>query len=303
MAHSTRIHETRFDRAFNAINTALVLLITFVILLPLLNVVACSFSEPDAIMTNSVFIWPVGLNTAAYARLFKLQDIWMGYANSLFYAIVGTAFNLLVTVMCAYPLSCKDMMGHKLFLGIFTFTMFFSGGTIPTYLVVRSCRLINTRWALIIPGIMSVYNMILARTYFMTSIPAELREAARIDGANEAKVLVRIVLPLSMPILAVLAMYYAVGHWNSYMSGLIYLTDKTKYPLQLIIRDYLLSDALLDELTSGGNVTSEYLAKAMGEREVLKYAIIIVSTLPMLILYPFVQKHFMKGVMVGSIKG
>lgn len=300
---SARIHETRFDRAFNAVNIALVLLVTFLILLPLLNMVSCSFSDPGAVTTNQVFVWPVGLNLRAYQRLFALKDIWMGYGNSLFYAIVGTVINLVVTIMCAYPLSCRGLMGRKLLLSVFTFTMFFGGGTIPTYLVVRSCHLVNTRWALIIPGVMSVYNMILARTYFMTSIPGELREAAEIDGANELRVLLKIVLPLSLPILAVLAMYYAVGHWNGYMSGLIYLTDKNKYPLQLIIRDYLLSDSLLDELTSGGNVSAEYLAKAMGEREVLKYAIIIVSTLPMLILYPFVQKHFMKGVMVGSIKG
>lgn len=299
-----RIREPLFDRIFSGINLALLLLFTLIFLLPIINVIASSLSTSRALTSYQVYLWPVGWNLDAYRRLLGISELWTGYGNSLFYTFVGTVVNLTVTVLAAYPLACKKLVGRKFFLTLFTFTMFFGGGMIPTYLVVRSLGLVNSRLALILPIAMSVSNMIIARTFFMTSIPDELREAAEIDGANEARVLVQIVLPLAKPILAVLGLYYAVSHWNSYFNALMYLTDNKKFPIQLILRDYLLNDTLLDQLLSG-NVyyTSEELSEMLGNREVIKYAMIVVASVPMLLIYPFAQRYFIQGVMVGSLKG
>jgi len=299
------IRESMLDRVFLIFVYGLLTILGLIFAVPLLNVIACSFSSSVAISSYQVYIWPVGFNLRGYQEMFKIYELWMGYGNSLFYTVAGTAINLAVTILCAYPLSNTKLDGRKGIMAIYTFTMFFSGGLIPSYLVVRTLGMLNTRWAMIIPGAMSVYNMIIMRTFFMSSVPGELKEAAEIDGANDLQQLVRVVLPLSMPVIAVLGLYYAVGHWNSYFSGLIYLNDYTKYPLQLILREYLLSDRKLDEILSGGSAVyrADGLAEMMGLREILKYSIIIIATLPMIILYPFIQRYFVQGVMVGSLKG
>jgi ABC-type glycerol-3-phosphate transport system permease component len=300
------IKEPLGDRLFAAAVYAILACAALVCLLPLANVLACSFSSSNAVSSYRVYLWPVEWNLRGYGEMFKLPELWSGYGNSLFYTLAGTAINLLMTTLAAYPLAHKHLDGRKQIMALYTFTMFFSGGLIPTYLVVRSLGMVNTRWAMLIPGAINVYNMIIMRSFFIDSVPDELKEAAEIDGANDFQQLLRIVLPLSMPVVAVLGLYYAIGHWNSYFNALIYLSDYQKYPLQLILREYLLSDAKIDELLGGGSSFSLYanrMSEVMGMREVLKYAMIVVATLPMALLYPFAQRYFIQGLMVGSIKG
>ena len=305
MARKNKIFsQPKVDIAFDLINLFFILILLAIFLIPLLNVFSASFSSPNAVMGGKVTIWPVEFSTVSYELMFSLKEIWLGYANTFFYTIVGTFVNLLFTVLAAYPLSRRDLVGKGALMGILTLTMFFSGGLIPTFMVVRNLGMLNTRWAMIIPAAFSVYNMIIARTFFQTSIPKELFDAAEIDGANDFRTLISLVLPLSGPILAVLGLYYAVGHWNSYFDALIYLTDYRKFPLQLILRDYLLSASKLDDmLTKSGLIDGKAMADWMGKREVLKYAIIVVASLPMIILYPFIQRFFIQGVMLGSLKG
>ena len=300
------ISEPVGDRVFHALVYCVLACVAAVCLLPLINVLACSLSSSAAVSLYRVYLWPVGLSLRGYQEMFKLPELWSGYGNSLFYTLVGTAINLIMTILAAYPLANKRLDGRNQIMALYTFTMFFSGGLIPTYLVVRSLGMVNTRWAMLIPGAISVYNMIIMRSFFIDSIPAELMEAADIDGANDWQQLLNIALPLSMPVLAVLGLYYAIGHWNSYFNALIYLSDYKKYPLQLILREYLLSDAKIDELLGGGSSFSLYasrMSEVMGLREVLKYAMIVVATLPMVLLYPLAQRYFIQGLMVGSIKG
>ena len=299
--------DTAADQVFIVLVYAVLTFIGLMVLLPLLNVVACSFSSSMAVATYKVYIWPVGLNFRAYREIFNLKEIWLGYGNSFLYMVVGTAINLFVTILAAYPLSKKNLDGRNIIMVFFTFTMFFSGGLIPEYLVARGLGLVNNRLVMIILGALSVYNMIIMRTYFMNSIPAELTEAAEIDGASHIRQLIFIVLPLSMPVIAVLGLNFAIGHWNGYVKALIYLNDINKYPLQLIIRDYLLSNRVLEDILiksfSGGLYSTENMGEVLGLREVVKYAIIVVATLPMIVIYPFVQRYFVKGVMIGSLKG
>ncbi|MGH2618662.1 MAG: carbohydrate ABC transporter permease, partial [Thermomicrobiales bacterium] len=222
-----------------------------------------------------------------------------GFLNSLFYTVVGTAVSVTLTILAAYPLSRKDLYGRGVFMFLFLFTLLFSGGLIPTYLVVKEMGMLNTRWALIVPTALSVWNLIITRTYFQTAIPDELHDAATIDGANDFRFLRDMVLPLSGPIIAVNALFYAVGHWNAYFDALIYLNDESLYPLQLVLRQILILNQTNLRMT--GDVTSmlarEYLA------DLLKYALIVVATVPLLLVYPFVQKHFVKGALIGSLKG
>jgi len=279
-----------------------ILLVIFT--LPLLNVLSSSFSSPGAVMGGKVWAWPVDLSVESYTVMFSIRQIWLGYGNSFFYAGVGTLINLIFTVAAAYPLSKREMMGRGTVMGLFAFTMFFGGGLIPTFMLIRSLGMINTRWALIIPNAIGVGNMIIARTFFQTGIPGELYDAAEIDGASEITTLIRLVLPLSGPIIAVLGLWYAVGHWNDFFMALIYLTDFNLYPLQLVLREYLFNSNMLEQiLSAGGMTTADDIARRMGQLEVLKYAIIVVASLPMIMLYPFIQRFFIKGVMVGSLKG
>ncbi|MBO0991905.1 carbohydrate ABC transporter permease [Bacillus sp. SD088] len=274
--------------------------ISVIILYPLIFIVSASFSSPERVMNGEMWLFPVDFTLDAYSEVFKDGAIWNGYRNTIFYTIGGTFVNIILTTLAAYPLSRRDVPGRNIIMFIITFTMFFNGGMIPTYLVVQELGMIDTFWAMIIPNAIATYNLIVMRTYFQTSIPWELQEAAMIDGCSNWKMLWKVILPLSKPIMAVMLLFYAVGHWNAFFNALIYLRDDKLYPLQLILREILLvSQASMTE-----EMGSEFgLDEKMMLGESIKYALIIVASLPVLVMYPFVQKHFVKGVMIGSIKG
>ena len=289
------------DKIFDIVNLLVMIILLFIFVWPLWFVVIASFSDPNQVWMGKVVLWPKGITLVSYEELLHYKRIWSGYANTIFYTVVGTLVNLVMTVCGAYPLSRKDFMPRHVVMIMLMITMYFSGGLIPTYLVVSKLGLINTRWAMIIPGAMSVYNMIVTRTYFMNSIPPSLQEAATLDGASSFQYLVRVVLPLSKPILAVIGLYYAVGHWNDFYSALIYLYDDSLLPLQSFLRDILMSTKLTLNNTSSMDMAT-VAAKAQ-LAQTLKYSVIIVSTVPVLCIYPFIQKYFVKGVMIGSVKG
>lgn len=294
-----RIRETGTDLAFTIVNYIFLCIIFVSVLYPLIFVVSASFSDPIAVSTGKVVLWPVQFTLKAYQRIFEYSRIWSGYMNSIFYAVVGTAVNVVMTILAAYPLSRKDLYGKNLFMGLFVFSMMFSGGLIPFYLVVNELGLYNTRWAIIIPSALSVWNMIITITFFRSSLPQELLEAAQLDGCSDIQYLARIVLPLSAPIIAVLCLFYAVGHWNQYFNALIFLANKDLFPLQLILRDILVANTIDLSLLEDAKT----MAAKAGMRDLLKFALIIVSSVPVLAIYPFVQKYFVKGLMIGAIKG
>ncbi|WP_135557555.1 carbohydrate ABC transporter permease [Paenibacillus cymbidii] len=293
------IRETKGDRAFTIVNTTVLLLIFASVLYPLLYIVSSSFSSSSAVISGRVVLWPVEPTLDGYAAVFKEHRIWSGFGNTLIYTFAGTAINVVITIMAAYPLSRKDLAGRGVLMFVFMFTMLFTGGIIPTYLLVKAIGILDTRWALLLPGALGVFNMIIMRTYFMTTIPDELLEAAQLDGCSDWKFLRRIVLPLSGPILAVVTLFYAVGHWNQFFNALIYLKNQHLYPLQIVLRDILIRNDIDASLLSD----AEDSAKEQGLRDLLKFSLIVVATFPVLLFYPFVQKHFVKGVMVGSLKG
>lgn len=290
------------DRVIDGIALAVSLLVLLVVLYPLLYVLSASFSDPNAITLGKVVLFPVSPTLEGYQRIFEYSKIWLGYRNSLFYTFFGTIINLLVTMPCAYALARPKLVGKGIFTVLFSITMFFSGGLIPSYLVVRSLGILNTPWALLLPGACSMWNVVIARTYFQSSIPYELQEAACIDGCSNTRTFFSIVLPLSKPILAVLALYYAVGHWNSYFNALIYLNNDQLYPLQIFLRNILILEDMTD-MMGADSETIEMLMRRIELKEAMKFGIIVLSSLPMLILYPFLQKYFVKGVMIGAIKG
>jgi putative aldouronate transport system permease protein len=291
--------ESKADVTFNVINYMFHIIVLILVLYPLVYIVSASFSNPMHVMQGKIWLLPEGFTVQSYIRVFKNVDILVGYKNSLIYMGVGTAVNLVLTILGAYPLSRRDLVGRNFFMGFMTFTMFFSGGLIPTYLVIKSLGLYNSFWVMILPGAISMWNLIIMRTFFQTSIPYELQESAFIDGCSNPRILISIVLPLSAPIIAVTVLFYAVAHWDSYFTALIYLTDKSQYPLQLVLRQILIQNQVQDMMNSGTDSTTDQLMLAEG----LKYAVIVVSSVPMLILYPFVQRYFVKGIMVGAIKG
>jgi ABC-type glycerol-3-phosphate transport system permease component len=287
------------DRIFDVLIRFFLCGAFIVVAYPLLYVVSASFSNPQAVISGKVWIFPVEPTLNGYAAVFKNAQLITGFLNSLFYMIVGTSLNLVMTVMAAYPLSRKELAGRNAVMMFFVFTMFFSGGLIPTYLLVKNLGMLDTRWALIIPAAMSVWNVIITRTFFQVTIPQELYEAAQIDGAGDFRFLASIVLRLSAPILAVMALYYGVGHWNAYFSALIYLKSQDLFPLQIILRSIL----VLNNIDPTMIEDFEVLQRKQGLADVLKYAVIVVASVPVLMIYPFVQKYFVKGVMIGSIKG
>jgi len=292
---------TKGDVVFNTVVTALTVLALLVCLYPLYFVLIASVSQPEDIVSGKVFLLPSGTSFSAYEFIFKEKDIWMGYRNTIFYTVCGTAFGVIVTVLAGYALSRKDLIGRNLIMKIMVFTMFFNGGLIPTYMVVNKLGLINTPFVLIIVGSVWVYNIIIARTFFQSTIPDELLEAAFLDGCGNFRFFVSIVLPVSKAIIAVIALYYAVGHWNSYFNALIYLTKKQLFPLQLILRDLLLQGQQLVSSMDADEI--ETLVERQRIAEIIKYGIIVVSSVPMICAYPFLQKYFVKGVMIGSVKG
>ncbi len=296
------IQETFSDRLFVVLDWMLLLFLLIIVLIPLLNVISCSLSEPAAVGGGRVFLTPKGFSLTAYQSLLKEKTIMTGFLNTIFYTVFGTILNLIVTLSCAYPLSRRELLFKKPLMFFFSFTMLFSGGMMPTYLLIKSLGLLNSRWVMIIPGAMSVSNMIIARTFFMNTIPQELTEAAEIDGASDYRLIFSVVLPLSAPIIAVLTLFYAVGHWNAFFSCFLYITKPELFNLQVVLRNFIANTrALMDS-----NGLTESIAAAQDAalfQEVLKYAIIVFTSIPILLIYPFVQKHFVKGVMIGSLKG
>ncbi len=297
-SHINKVRESGFDRVFMSINAAVLTVITIIILLPLIFVVSASFSSSEAVIAGKVTLWPVDFSLQGYTTIFEHKKVWDGFANSLFYTFFGTIFNVVMTIIAAYPLSRRDLVGRRLITMAFIFTMLFSGGLIPTYMVVRDLGLLNTRMAMILPTGIGVFNLLITMTFFRTTIPPELIEAARIDGANDFRTFGSVILPLSRPIIAVLALFYAVNHWNSYFSALIYLKDQELFPLQLVLREILIQNSIDASML----VDIEDLTVREGLRDLLKYSLIVVASVPVLIIYPFVQKHFVKGMMIGSVK-
>ncbi|MDL2232288.1 carbohydrate ABC transporter permease [Ruminococcaceae bacterium OttesenSCG-928-L11] len=301
-ARANRIKDSSSDRLFLFLDWSLLIILVVVITIPLLNVVSSSLSAPSAVGAGKVFLLPKGFNIDAYKALTKEKQILTGFGNTLIYAIAGTCLNVVMTVMCAYPLSRRELVGKKGIMFYFTFTMLFSGGMMPTYLLIKSLGLTNTRWVMILPGAMTVYNMIIARTFFMNTIPQEMNEAAEIDGASDMRLIFSIVLPLSAPILAVLTLFYAVGHWNAFFDCFLYITDPKLFNLQVVLRNFIANiKAMMDSSGITDSIAAQQDVALF--QEVLKYAIIVFTSIPILVVYPFVQKYFVKGVMIGSLKG
>ncbi|MCY9514400.1 carbohydrate ABC transporter permease [Paenibacillus apiarius] len=270
-----------------------------IVLFPLLHILSASFSSPQAVNSGGVWLFPVDFTLAGYKAVFANPNILTGYGNSLFYAVAGTFVNVVMTVLIAYPLSRRTFYGRHIIMMLLVFTMLFDGGLIPNYMVVKSLGLIDTRWAMIIPGALAVFQVIIARTFFQTSIPEELAEASEIDGCSDVRFITSVVLPLSKPILAVMTLMYAVGHWNSYFGALIYLKSPDMFPLQIVLRNILILNTV--DPTMMANVDD--MLQLQGMSELLKYSLIVVASAPVLMIYPFVQKHFVKGVLIGSLKG
>lgn len=286
------------DKVFVVLNYTLLGIIACLMIYPLIYVLSASFSNPARTILGDVWLFPKEMTVDLYVKVFQNEKILIGYRNTIIYTVFGTFINLLFSVMIAYPLSRKDFYGRNVITVFIMITMFFSGGMIPTYLLVKDLGMLDTIWAIVLPGAVSVYNVIIMRTFFQ-SIPNELQEAASIDGCGNISFLMKIVMPLSMPIIAVMTLFYGVGHWNAYFDSLIYLNDESKFPLQLFLRQMLIQEDMSGMSSASDSAISEHLMQIEG----LKYAVVIVASLPMLVLYPFLQKYFVKGVMIGSLKG
>lgn len=294
------------DKTFTVVNYTLLAILTLIILYPLYFTVIASISEPYEVVSGNVVLWPKGFTLESYAQIFHNEEIWTGFRNSTLYTVFGTMMSLILTIPAAYALSKKNLWGRGIITTYFVIIMYFSGGLLPTYLVVRDLGLLNQSYTLVIIGSFSVYNMVVARTYYQSSIPESLYEAAEIDGCSGFGQFFRIAIPLSKPIIAVIALYYAVGRWNDFYNSLVYITNSDYYSLQQILRNILLESQNALSAINGDTMSSEEMAYFMRRAylaEAMKYAIIFVSSLPMLLIYPLVQKHFVKGVMVGSVKG
>ena len=294
------IKESASNKAFDIITFILLAFIFLMCLYPLYYIVIVSFSS----QVTGVYFAPLNATLEGYKMILGNKDIWIGFGNTLFYTGVGTVANLVVTLPCAYALSRKDLFGRKLFTTIIMITMFISGGLVPTYLNYHNLGLLNTRAVVIICGLTSAYNIIVSRTFFVTTIPNELLEASRIDGCGNFRFFSRIVMPLSKPIVGVMTLYFGVGRWNSYFNEMIYLNDKNKFPLSLFLRRLLSSVKDLQQMVSEGLI--EDVAGALNTMQmatVMQFCLIVVSTIPMMIIYPFMQKFFEKGIMIGSVKG
>lgn len=290
------------DKIVYFINYIFLFVLLIIFLYPIIYIVSCSFSSGDALLSGKVRFLPVDFTLASYEAVFKYKAIWTGFLNSIVYTVLGTLISVVLTLLAAYPLSRNDFRGRKIIMRIFLFTMMFSGGLIPSYILIRNLHMIDTMWALILPGAVSAYNVIVARTFFSQSIPNELLEAAQVDGCSDFRFFSKIVVPLSAPIIAVICLWVAVGIWNSYFSSLIYINSQEKIPLQMVLRQILLISSSVN-LSSATTVDPKTLAENRHLSEMLKYATIIISSLPLMIAYPFVQKYFVKGVMIGSVKG
>lgn len=292
-----QIQASQSDRVFYAINTLLLLITFLIVAYPIYFVIIASVSNPLAVNSGRVILAPVGFTLNGYEKILAFSRIWLGYRNTIFYVILGTVIAVVLTVSLAYPLSRKDFRMRNPLMAMVAFTMFFGGGMIPTYLVINQMNLLNTIWAVVLPGAITAQHVIIVRTFFQ-SIPSEMVEAAAIDGATNFKVFLKIILPLSKAVVAVIVLYVASSLWNGYFGPMIYLTDQNLYPLQLFLRQILLQNDM-----QGVDISAAAVAEQQETAQLIKYGVIIVSTVPMMILYPFVQKYFVKGVMIGSIKG
>ena len=288
---------TKKDQGFYFFCYALVVVLTLVVLYPIIFIISASLSNSDTVVQGKVWLWPVDFTLQAYKIIINRSEIWNGYLNTIIYTVCGTLLNVALTLVCAYPMARKNLRGRSAIMFFFSFTMMFSGGMIPNYILVKNLGIMNTRWAIILPGAMSVYNMIVCRTFIESNIPDEMLEAAQIDGCSNTQFFFQMVLPLSKAIIAVLALWYGVAHWNAYMNAFLYLRDQDLYPLQIFLKEILVQSEMLggEDIVDTENVTTIYVT--------LKYCIIVVSSAPLMCVYPFVQKHFQKGVMLGSVKG
>ena len=273
-------------------------LLGLIFLFPFIYILNASFSSPAAIASNPFLFYPKGFNLAAYELLISVSRIWRGYINSLIYMTLGTTLNVSLTILAGYAISKQNLPGRSAITVFFVITMFFSGGMIPNFLLVRNLGLLNTRWAMILPGAISTWNMLVTRAFMMNNVPQDLNDAAIVDGASELAFFIKIVLPLSLPITAVMILFYGSGHWNAWFNAFIYLRDARLFPLQLILREILIQGQLGDMTSSLGDEAAERLLMALS----LKYAIMVAALLPMMIAFPFVQKYFVKGVMIGALK-
>lgn len=289
--------KTASDRVVDIAIAVIITLIVLAIIYPLWFIVIASFSQPDAVASGQVILLPKGVSLSGYAKILSDSRIWIGYRNTILYTLVGTAVNLVVTIPAAFALSRREFKPRRIIMFLFAFTMFFSGGLIPSYLLIKQLGLLNSMWVFILPGAFGVYNMIIARSFFESSIPEELYDSARVDGVSYFGFFLRIVLPLSSAIIAVIGLYCFVGHWNDYFTGLIYIRDQSKQPLQNILQMILLANQ-----TQSGTAGMS-AAQTQNFADQIKFGVIIVSTLPLLVLYPFLQKYFNKGVMIGAVKG
>ena len=284
------------DRVFYIVNAIFLTFLAIVILYPVYFIIIASISDPDAVLGGQVILYPVKITFEGFEKILHRSDIWRGYLNTIWYTLVTVILSLFVTIPAGWALSRKTTPGRKFWMVFFIIPMFFGGGLIPFYNVMSGLHLVNSAWAIILPAILSVWNLFMTKTFFESSIPEGLLEAARIDGAGKFRTFLEIVIPLAKPIIAVMALYYAVGQWNSYFNAMIFLQDETKYPLQLVLKEILIAS----ESTVGGS--GETILQQYRLANQLKYVSVIVSSLPVLCLYPFVQKYFAQGVMLGSLK-
>lgn len=296
--HTTRIRESSGDRLFLLGVYSILLIIFLLVLYPLVYVVSSSLSSPAAVSSGRVWLYPVDFSLRGYQVAFSNPQIITGYGNSLYYTFFGTLISVIATVLVAYPLSRRNLYGRNAIMLFITFTMIFSGGLIPTYLVVKNLGMLDTRWALLIPQAVAAWQVIIARTFFQVTIPEELAEAAALDGCSDLRFLWSVVLPLSKPIIAVLVLMYAVGQWNAYFDALLYLKSDDLQPLQLVLRSILILNT-----TTSGSMEASVMVERQQMADLLKYSLIVVGSLPVLLIYPFAQRYFVRGMLIGSIKG
>lgn len=292
---------SRDDLIYEIITKMFLVVVMIVIIYPVYFVLVASFSDPIYVNSGEMLFWPKGFTLLGYQRVFKDSRIWNGYRNTIMYTVLGTILGVVATMLAAYSLSRKDLPGRKIIMFLFIFTMYFSGGMIPYYLVVKGLGLVNSRTLMILSGAVSVYNIIIARSFLEANIPEELKDAASIDGCGNARFFAQIVIPLSKAVIAVIALYLAVSYWNSYFNAMIFLTDTDKYPLQLYLRQILLT--VSESASMDSSLDPQALIQLQQMGQVIKYGVIVVATVPIICVYPFIQKYFVKGVMIGSVKG
>lgn len=297
--HPMRPKLSTDDRVFYTVSYVIVIFLTLIVLYPLVYILSCSFSSANAVSTGQVVLWPVEPSLMGYQRVFENARVWTGYRNTILYTVLGTLINVSITLICAYPLARKKLPHRGFFTFLFTFTMLFSGGMIPSYLVMRDLGILNTVWVMVLPGALGISQMIVTRTFINSTIPDDLLEAAQIDGCSDIRFFFEFVLPLSKAVIAVIAMQYAIGHWNSYFGAFIYLSDSDKYPLQIFLRQIL----VMNQIDLSEVADPESAIAMQGMADLLKYSLIVVATVPILCVYPFIQKYFVKGIMIGSLKG